>query len=195
MKRCFALWLVLALVPQYAFAAPPARNLCVALRESGSADAATGWQLSSADARAARERTPQRLCVQDGESASFALDVTRPVQFWQAAPGVVLPVAVPTTQWMHAGQRLTVRPRWGGGREPVSVELAARASRFDPAVATGSAEPPSRIAADVQTTLRVPLGAWVTVASTGDTAGEAGVVASSQARPGRVLQLRVDLAP
>lgn len=201
MKRRAALMLALGLglVPQFALAAPPARNLCVELREASSADAATGWQVSSADARASRERTSQRLCVQNGETASIALDVTRPVQVWQMALGAVLPVAVPTTQWMQAGQRLTVRPRWAGGQAPVSVELATHASHFDPNVAAGSAEAPSRIGAEVQTTLRVPLGKWVTIASAGaaaDSAADgAGVISSNQARPGRVLQLRVELAP
>lgn len=197
MKRRAAPWLALGLAfaSQCAPAASPARNLCVELRESGAANAAAGWQVSSADARAARERTPQRLCVQNGESASLTLDVTRPVQVWQAAPSVVLPVAIPTTRWMHAGQRLSVRPRWAGGQALVSIELATHASRFDPSVAAGSAEAPSRTGAEVQTTLRVPLGKWVTIASTGDAADGAGVVSSSQARPGRVLQLRVELAP
>ena len=195
MKRRVALLLALAFAPQFASAVLPARNLCVELREVDAGGSGAGWQVSTADARAVREHTPQRLCVQNGEAATLALDLTRPVQVWQAAPGVVLPTAVPTTQWMHAGQRLSVRPRWAGGREPVSVELAARTSRFDPAVAPRSAEAPSRVAGDVQTTLRLPLGAWVTIASTGGATDNAGVVASSQARPGLVLQLRVELAP
>lgn len=193
MKRRAVLWLAVA--PALACAAPPQRTLCVELRETGRIDASAGWQLSSADARASRERVGQRLCVRNGERASLALDLARPVQIWQAAPGVVWPVALPTTQWLHAGQRLDVRPRWAGGQAPVDVELTAQASRLDPTVAPGSGEAPSRAAAEVQTTLRVPLGQWVTIASSGDAADAAGVVASSQARPGRELQLRVELAP
>ena len=59
-------------------------------------------------------------------------------------PGVVLPVPVPTTQWIPAGQRVAVRARWGGGREPVQIDIDAQASRFDPSVAPGSGEAPSR---------------------------------------------------
>ncbi len=193
MKRRAVLWLAVA--PALACAAPPQRTLCVELRETARTDAAAGWQVGSADARAARERAAQRLCVRNGQSASLALDLARPVQLWQAAPGVAWPLAVPTTQWLHAGQRLTVRPRWAGGQGPVDVELSVHASGFDPAVAPGSGEAPSRAAAEVRTTLRVPLGQWVTIAASGDAPGDAGVVASSQARPGRELKLRVELAP
>lgn len=193
MKACLAL--AVALAPLVGWAAAPAGNLCVELRESGIAAAAAGWQVNSADARAERERPPQRLCVQNGERASLALDLTRPVQVWQAAPGIVLPIPVPTTQWLHAGQRLEVRLRWAGPKAPVSVELAAEASRFDPGVAEGSAQPPSRTGTALRTTLTVPLGEWITIASTGEAAQGSGVVSTSQARAGRVLQLRVELGP
>lgn len=187
---------LLAIAPRLAPAAPPARNLCVELRESGATDRSAGWQIGSAEARDARERpSSQRLCVRNGESASLALDVARPVQVWQMAPGVVLPVALPSTQWLHAGQRIELRPRWDGGNAPVSIELATHASRFDPHVAAGSSEPPQRAAADVRTTLSVPLGRWVTIAASNAAEPEAGVVASSQALPARVVELRVDLAP
>ncbi len=181
-------------------AALPARNLCIELREASAdgVDAAAGWQVSSTDARAAREQPPQRLCVQNGERAAMNIGVTRPVQVWQAAPGVVLPLPVPTTQWIPAGQRLGVRARWGGGREPVQLEIDAHAGRFDPSVAPGSGEAPSRAEAGVQTTLRVPLDTWVTIAAAGteaDGADNAGVVSTASARAGHRLQVRITLAP
>lgn len=190
-------------------AALPARNLCIELREAsaGAVDAAAGWQVRSTDARAAREQPPQRLCVQNGERAAMNFGLTRPVQVWQAAPGAVLPVPVPTTQWIPAGERLGVRARWGGGREQVQLEIDARASRFDPSVAPGSGDAPSRAEAGVQTTLRVPLDTWVTIASAGggansansanstDSSDSAGVVSTGQARAGLRLQVRVGLAP
>ena len=193
MKRRIVL--VLTLAPGLGWAAAPARNLCIELRESGRAASATGWQLNSADVRAERERPPQRLCVQNGERASLALELTRPVQVWQAAPGVVLTIPVPTTQWLHAGQTLEVRPRWDGAKAPVSVEIAVEASRFDPSVAEGSSQPPSRAGTALRTTVAVPLGEWVTIASTGEAAQDSGFVSTSQARTGRVLQLRVELGP
>jgi len=185
--------LVLALVPALGWAAAPGRNLCVELRESGAA--AAGWQVSSADARSGRDFRPQRLCMQNGASASLALELTRPVQLWQAAPGVVLPIPAPTTHWLHAGQRLDVRPRWAGAKAPVKIEIAAQASRFDPGVAAGSSQAPSRTGAEVRTTLSVPLGEWVTIGSTDAPAPDAATVSTRQARAGRVLQMRVELAP
>lgn len=195
-----ALFVQLALSPGWAAAAPPSRTLCVDLREAGAdgargTDTAGGWQVSSTEARAAREQPPQRLCMQNGESAAMNFGVTRPVQVWQAVPGVVLPVPVPTTQWIPAGQHVALRARWGGGREPVQLEIDARASRFDPSVAPGSSEAPSRAEAGVQTTLRVPLDTWVTIASAGGGADDVGSVSTQQARAGYRLQVRVSVAP
>ena len=39
------------------------------------------------------------------------MTVTRPLQVWQVAPRVLLPVPVPQTQWITAGQRPTLEPR------------------------------------------------------------------------------------
>jgi hypothetical protein len=196
----FVLFAQFAALANAVAAVLPARNLCIELRAASAdgVDSAGGWQVSSTGARAAREQPPQRLCVQNGERAALNFGVTRPVQVWQAAPGVLLPVPVPTTQWIPAGQRVDVRVRWGGKREPVQLEIDARASRFDPSVAPGSGEAPSRAEAGVQTTLRVPLDTWVTIASAGDGADGAdrtGVVSTAQARAGLWLQVRIRLAP
>jgi hypothetical protein len=196
-------WLELlcaALLPAGLAAAPPLpqRDLLIELREAEAAQepgGAGGWNARSTDARTARERPAQQVRVHNGASASLRLAVTRPLQVWQAAPGVLLPVPVPQTQWISAGQSLTLQPRWPGGREPVSVALSAEASRLDPAVAPGSAELPQRSEAAVATTVRAPLGQWVTIAATGAEAGDMNVVASAQAASRRVLQLRVSLAP
>lgn len=196
-------WLELlcaALLPAGLAAAPalPKRDLLIELREADAAQAsagAPGWNARSADASTARERPAQQVRVHNGASASLRLVVTRPLQVWQAAPGVLLPVPVPQTQWISAGQSLTLQPRWPGGREPVSVALSADASRLDPAVAPGSAELPQRSESAVATTVRAPFGQWVTIAATGADDGDMNTVASGQAAARRVLQLRVSLAP
>ncbi len=200
--RCGAL-LLAVLLPALAGAERPLpqRDLLIELREADAAAGAdaTGWSVRSADASAARERPAQQLRVQNGASASLRLTVTRPLQVWQAVPGALLPVAVPvpTTQWIAAGQRLTLQPRWPGGREPVSVALSSDSSRLDPHVAPGSAELPQRAEAAVMTTVNVPLGQWVTLASTGTGNDDMTIVSSGQAAAAarRVLQLRVSLAP
>ena len=180
----------------------PQRDLLVDLREADAVQPSTGagaagWNVRSADASAVRDRPAQQVRVQNGASATLRLTLTRPLQLWQAVPGALLPVAVPGTQWIESGQRLTVRPRWRGGREPVAVTVSAGASRLDPHVAPGSAELPQQSDATVITTVSAPLGQWVTLASTG--AGDDGmsVIASGQAAASaqRVLMLRVSLAP
>ena len=176
----------------------PARDLLVELRETTAPPgAADGWNARSADAAAARDRPPQQLRVRNGEAASLALTTTRPLQVWQVLPGVLLPVAVPGAQWIRAGQHISVRPRWPGGREPVGIELQVQASRFDPAVAPGSAEAPARSESQLLTTARIPLAQWVTIAATGTGADDPNGVASGQAAAAsrRVLQLRVSVLP
>ena len=191
--------LLAALLPGVALAAPPQRNLLIELRET-TGGAGNGWNLRSGDASAARERPPQQLRVQNGASASLRLEVTRPLQVWQALPiagqaGAAMPIPVPTTQWVSAGQRITVQPHWPGGREPVSVEISAESSRFDPAVAVGSAELPQKSDAGLKTTVLAPLGEWITLAASGGGSDDPNVVATSQAATPRVLQMRVSLAP
>lgn len=197
-RRRTAAWLLsLLLAATHAAAAPPQRNLLVELREADAAQArpgAPGWTLRSADASLPRVQPAQQLRVLNGASASLRLAVTRPLQVWQADPVSWLPV--PGTQWVSAGQQLTVAPRWPGGQEPVTVTLTSESSRFDPAVAPGSAELPQRAESSVSTTLRVPLGEWVTVAASGAVDRDPNVVSSGQAAATaqRLLQLRVSLA-
>jgi hypothetical protein len=191
--------LLSALLPALARAAPPQRNLLIELRET-TGGAANGWNIRSGDASVARERPAQQLRVLNGASASLKLEVTRPLQVWQALPvagpaGGAMPIPVPTTQWVAAGQRITVQPRWPGGLEPVSVEISAESSRFDPSVAVGSAELPQRSDAGIKTTVLAPLRQWVTLAASGSGSDDPNVVATGQAAAPRVLQLRVSLAP
>lgn len=197
--RCGAALLLLGMLSA-ALAEPPLppRNLLVELREADTAPTlagAAGWTVRSADAATPRAQPAQQLRVLNGASASVRIGVTRPLQVWRADPLTWLPV--PGTQWVSAGQQMTVTPRWPGGSEPVTVALRAEASRFDPAVAPGSAELPGRFEARVETTLRAPLGEWVTVAASAAGDGDPDVVSSGQAAAAvqRVLQMRVSLAP
>jgi hypothetical protein len=181
-------------------AAPPLpqRDLLIELREADAAQApsgATGWNARSTEASAPRERPAQQVRVRNGASAGLRLAVTRPLQVWQAVPGVLLPVPMPQTQWISDGQFLSLEPHWPGGREPVSVALSAESSRLDPHVAPGSAELPQRTDAQVSTNVRLPLGQWVTIAATGADGSDMNVIGSGQAASWRVLQLRVSLLP
>jgi hypothetical protein len=196
-------WLALlfaALLPGGLGAAPPLprRDLLIELREADASQASSGsagWSVRSADASMARERPVQQLRVKNGASAGLRLTVTRPLQVWQTVPGALLPVPMPQTQWITAGQSMLLQPRWPGGREPVSVTLSSDSSRFDPHVAPGSAELPQRTEAAVITTVSAPLGQWVTLAATGADDSDMNVVASGQAAARHALQLRVSLLP
>lgn len=172
----------------------PPRDLIVELRSAGADAPASGWDLSSADA--ARDRVQHRLRVRNGQSAHLALGVTRPVQTWQVLPGVWRGVAAPATQWISAAQTLVVQPRWPGGTQPVAVTLRVHTSRFDPAVAPGSSEPPQRGEVELETTVSVPLGEWVALASSGEPDPSLqGAVGSRDAAPSRrTLQLRISVA-
>lgn len=201
-RRSWLALLCAALLPGSLGAAPPLpqRDLLVELREADAPIApasgdASGWSARSADARTVRERPVQQVRVHNGASASLRVTVTRPLQVWQTAPGVLLPLPMPQTQWITAGQSLTLQPRWTGGREPVTVLVSEDSSRIDPSVAPGSAELPQRTDALLATTVRAPLGQWVTIAATGADDGDMSVVASGRATARRVLQLRVSLLP
>lgn len=181
-------------LPILAAAGPalPQRDLIVEWRDADVGGMA--WELRSGDA--ARDRQAQVLRVRNGQRASLRLSVTRPVQTWQAAPGVWRGAAVPTTEWIDAGQALVVEPRWPGGTQPVVIVLSAQTVRFDPAVAPGSVEPPQRGGDRIETTLAVPLGEWVTLATAGAPDRSPHIVSSRDAAPSRrTLQLRVTVAP
>lgn len=191
--RLAALW-VLPIATRAADALPQ-RDLVVELRAVGaSSGSATAWDLSSTDA--ARERvTAQRVRVSNGRSASLSLAVTRPVQTWQVLPGVWRGVTAPATQWISAGQSLVVEPRWPGGTRPVEVRLRATAAHFDPTVAPGSAAPPERREASVETTVDVALGEWVVIATSAGTQAATGRTIGTRDAASQALQMRVSLAP
>lgn len=197
-RRAALLRLVTAIVAPVAARAAdalPRRDLVVELRTVGAnADGASAWDVSSADA--ARERAvAQRVRVGNGRSASLRLVTTRPVQTWQALPGVWRGVAAPTTQWIRAGQVLVVEPRWPGGTRPVAVTLRATAARFDPTVAPGSAVAPEVREAGLETTVDVALGVWIAIATSGDVPAAGDHAVGTRDARSTALQLRVSLVP
>lgn len=136
----------------------------------------------SSEQASSEQRVEQQVMVLNGGKARLDLRQQRPVTQWQWAasvggedlgrghdPHVGL---VSETVWVDSGQGLAVRPRWSGGRAPVVVELEAEAPV--PSAASGLGrrfeardaitEEPGRLTA--HTTVMVPMGQWVTVAST-----------------------------
>jgi len=106
------------------------------------------------------------------------------------------------TQWLDLGQGLTVRPRWPGGRAPVTVVLHAvgreAASAGGLPAPGGQLEPDGQVRrTDVSSTLQVPLGEWTVVARRGQdgTARQTGTWSTHDTGTAsdEVLEIRVSL--
>lgn len=181
--------------------AEPRRDLRVELRqvEEGGAGYGVGTQ----------PRTPllapQQLQVRNGERATLRLGQSIPVQWVKSVESHTAALAAggatasrqgggvtQEVMWMDAGQSLSVRPHWPGGRQPVTLELEVQAAGVDPHAGVATGTPlPVQSRSQLVTTLTAPLGEWVTIASTG-AAPQRGVYGSEAARDARrLLQLRV----
>lgn len=147
-----------------------------------------GVEWSSQQAQV-EQRVEQQVMVLNGGRARIDLRQQRPVTQWQwvaqfdALGGGGRPSPAPQaslvseTVWLDSGQGLAVKPRWAGGRSPVVVELEAQApvpsasagwGRDRAGVRDGAEAEPAQLTAQLtaQTTVTVPLGEWVAVAST-----------------------------
>ncbi|MCW7539517.1 hypothetical protein OOT46_16870 [Aquabacterium sp. A7-Y] len=130
----------------------------------------------------------QQVMVLNGGRAGIRLSQSRPLQFyqvaWSAREGAVLQ---PSTLIVEAGRGFSVLPRWPGGDAPVQVEIEAESARLDEAgggVREGSS---------TRTTLQLPLGEWVTIASSGEDeqSREQGLLSSRDARGSRHVQVQM----
>jgi hypothetical protein len=190
----------------------PQRDLTVELRqvEQGREDdRAGGGAHYGAGSAAASAWEPQMVQVRNGEKALLRMEDAIPMQWTQSVSQQnPLPAnsngstaassnanAVSSVNnalvWFDAGQSLSVRPRWPGGKQPAVVELEVQCAATE---ARPGAELPRQTRNTASTTVTLPLGEWLTVAASG-AAPKAGVYSSEagvQVR--RLLQLRV-LAP
>ena len=194
---------VLPILP--ALAQLPQRDLQVALRQ---VEETSGSVVLSTQTRPLFES--QQILVRNGSQASLSVGQTLPLQWVQAvlalpaahqasAPAATPPMpnqrnggVVNQLTWLHAGQRLTVLPRWPGGKKDVLIDVEVQSSQVDARIGP---ELPVQTQNQVRTTLSAPLGQWVTLAVTGKSApggGSYGTYGSEAAtEPGRLLQLRV----
>lgn len=202
----FAVWFSFSILPiGPALAQLPQRDLLVALRQ---VEESSGAVVLSTQTRALFEA--QQIQVRNGSQASLSLGQTLPMQWVQAvlalppvhqasAPAATPPKpnqrsggVVNQLTWLHAGQRLTVLPRWPGGKKEVLIDVEVQSSQVD---ARTGPELPAQTQNQVRTTLSAPLGQWVTLAATGKSApggGSYGTYGSeAAAEPRRLLQLRV----
>lgn len=188
------------LVAQSALAQLPARDLNVELRQIE--ESSTGGYTIGTRPQTPL-LTPQQMLVRNGSKASFSLGQTIPLQWVQSVSSHTSTLSVTgadassrgggVTQalvWMDAGQSLAVKPRWSGGRQPVTVEVEMQSASMEP---RPGAELPSQARSQLVTTVGAPLGQWVTIATTGNSQprGTYGSDAAGEGR--RLLQLRVSL--
>ena len=181
-----------------ALAQLPKRNLTVQMRqveEGGSA----GYSVSTEPQDA--PMVGQSVNVRNGESATLKVSKAMPMQWVQSvsAQSTALSASgVSATStgggvknglvWLEAGQSFKVKPRWPGGKQPVSVEIDVESASVGQRTGT---ELPDQSRSQLVTTVSLPLGQWVTVASSGS-GDQTGVYSSQSAsRSKRLLQLRV----
>lgn len=152
--------------------------------------------------RDAGNDTVTQLRVLNGGQGVVSIGSSVPVVWLQVVPTANGQAVVAGQRLQDTGRRVAVRPSWPGGNSPATVEVRTEAS----ALASGGM--PSRYQFDGQpqpsgavetagllTTLQLPLGEWVTVASDAgsQTQRERGTLSSSDATQERryVVQMRV----
>jgi hypothetical protein len=148
---------------------------------------ATGTVQSGTVQTESRQQGSQQVQVLNGGRARLYVGTSQPYTVWQwsgplsansgsgtfGMPGSASGQggqAVPQTVWIDLGQGLSVRPRWGGGRGPVVVELEAqtRESASPSGRMLGQLDPDGQSRrSEVASTLSVPLGQWTVVARSG----------------------------
>ena len=137
----------------------------------------------------------QQVLVLNGGRAGVRLGQMQPLQWyqvvWSESRGATL---LPSTMMLEAGRGFTVHPRWPGGNAPVTVEIQTESTRIEDGTARTQGQP-LREGGTVLTTVQVPLGEWVTIASTMDAqhTQERGTWSSAEDRTNRssVVQMRV----
>lgn len=178
----------------------PQRNLVIELRQVE--EAGTGFSVGT------QSRDPllavQQVQVRNGEKASLQLGQSMPMQWVQSvstqnatlsAGGASASnsggAVAHALTWMEAGQSFKVQPRWPGATQPVTLDIEVKSAHVGDRV---GADLPDQFRSQMVTSVRAPIGQWVTIAATGSSpqAGVYGSDASSNAR--RLLQIRV-LAP
>jgi hypothetical protein len=168
----------------------------------------TGAVSGGIEARTVRRGTQavQRVVVVNGGRAGIRLGSSQAVQLWDVAWTGQGPQVVPSTHWVEAGRGFNVRPSWPGEGSPVTLEVEAQSTQLrDPVARAMATEPNAQdgnvpVATDgaqVLTTVRVPLGEWVTIAGSGDesSGGSRGVLSSREvSRSGHyIVQVRVSV--
>jgi hypothetical protein len=187
---------VVSILP--ALAQLPQRDLTLELRQVEEGDGA-GYSVRTEPQKALM--APQQIQVRNGEKAILRLSQSIPMQWVQSvsAQSASLTASAASASsssggvknaisWMDSGQSIALRPRWPGGKQPVTVEVEVQTASVGERT---SAELPAQSRSLMATIVSAALGQWVTIAATGASAqsGVYGSEGSNDAR--RLLQLRV----
>ena len=200
----------------------PRRNLIIELRETEAAGAAipepgaggavvfgSAGGVAAGGVQVATQRrsgalaSGQRLLVLNGAEAEARVGRREPMQWLQWAWTDRGPEMIGGGEWVESGRGVRLQPRWPGGGAPVTVTIrhdvtATRSpglpSRFDPDGQPRS-EPTGLDGIGVLTTVTVPLGEWIAIASarTGDEAAERREAPGTVSSRDAVLERRVRL--
>jgi hypothetical protein len=175
----------------------PARDLVIELRQIE--EVASGY---SAGAQQHDSRwTPRMLQVRNGAKAVFSLGQSVPVQWVRSVAAQSASLSASGVQassrgggvsqaltWMDSGQKITVLPRWPGGRQSATVEVEVQGAAI---AQRNGTELPAQTRSLLVTTVSAPPGQWVTLASLGGGA-PAGTYSSESTHTVRsLLQLRL----
>jgi hypothetical protein len=190
----------------------PVRNMTVELRvltEASPAGMVPGGSVVRSYPPQDREMEIQKVFVQNGERAQLKLNASQPMQWVKSAVQQSASTSSTaagtsatsgqgvesTVNWMDAGQGLSVKVSWPGGKQAAVLEVEVETAAVE--ARTGQ-NLPSQTRNRIATTVLAPLGEWSTIAVTGGrTALEQPGVYSTRALESdgaKLVQVRV-LAP
>lgn len=200
------------LVATAASAKLPVRNMTVELRvltESSPAGLVLGGSVVRTYSPQDREMEIQKVYVQNGERAQLKLNTSQPMQWVKTAVQQSMSTSSATgdtsatrgqgvesaVTWMDAGQGLSVKVSWPGGKQAAVVDVEVEATAVD---ARAGHNLPSQARSRIATTVLAPLGEWSTIAVTGGrtTVEQPGVYSTRalESDGAKLVQVRV-LAP
>jgi hypothetical protein len=159
----------------------PVRNMTVELRvlsESSPVGLGSGGSVARTYSPQDRELEIQKVYVQNGERAQLKLNASQPMQWVKTAvqqSGSSSSAAGDTSAtkaqgmenavtWMEAGQGISVKVSWPGGKQAAAVDVEVETAAVD---ARAGQNVPSQTRSRIATTVLAPLGEWSTIAVTG----------------------------
>lgn len=189
MKRAtrFSFFLAALVFSTLGGAAPPERDLLVEVRQIE--EGASGYVVSTRPQ--APLVPPQQVQVRNGREARIRYAQSIPLQWVQAVQAAGPMTGAGVKQglvWLQAGQSLVLRPRWPGGQQAATVEVEMQTAAVE---TRPGADLPTQQRSELATTVRAPLGQWVTIARSGQVAPQGSYSSEAAGQRPRLLQLRV----